>query len=46
MFEPDVLKSADLLVRHSGGKVSTALTKAIEQDEIMNTDAKVSKKTT
>lgn len=38
MFEPDVTKAVDLLVHHSGGKVSTALGKAIEQGEIKSVE--------
>ncbi|KAL7526151.1 hypothetical protein ACHAWF_001650 [Thalassiosira exigua] len=34
MFEPDATKSVDLLVQHSGGKVSSALRLAIEHDEV------------
>ena len=34
-FEPDATKSADLLVEHSGGKVSKALKMAIEQNDII-----------
>ena len=38
MFEPDVTKAVDLLVHHSGGKVSTALGKAIEQGGIKSVE--------
>ena len=38
IFEPDITKAVDLLVHHSGGKVSTALGKAIEQREIKNVE--------
>jgi len=34
-FEPGVTKAADLLVEHSGGKVSKALKMAIEQNDII-----------
>ena len=38
IFEPDATKSVDLLVEHSGGKVSKALRKAIKQDEIKSAE--------
>jgi len=34
VFQPDTTKAIDMLVNHSGGKVSKALRKAIEQGEI------------
>mmetsp|Transcript_2581 Transcript_2581/g.4703 ORF Transcript_2581/g.4703 Transcript_2581/m.4703 type:complete len:111 (-) Transcript_2581:314-646(-) len=40
IFEPNALKSVDLLVEHSGGKVSKALEKAIKQGEIKSTEDK------
>lgn len=40
-FEPDATKSVGMLVHHSGGKVSNALRKAIEQDEIKSVENKV-----
>jgi len=40
IFEPNASKSVDLLVEHSGGKVSKALEKAIKQDEIKSTEDK------
>jgi len=40
-FEPDATKSVDLLVEHSGGKVSKALKKAIELGEIESAESDV-----
>ena len=34
VFQPDTTKAIDMLINHSGGKVSKALRKAIEQGEI------------
>ena len=34
MFEPDVDKAVELLIEHSGGKVSRALQMAIDECEI------------
>lgn len=39
-FEPDATKAVDLLVEHSGGKVSKALSKAIEQGDIDSVGSK------
>lgn len=36
MFEPNPTKAVDLLVQHSGGKISTALRMAIERGTIKN----------
>mmetsp|Transcript_2226 Transcript_2226/g.4795 ORF Transcript_2226/g.4795 Transcript_2226/m.4795 type:complete len:294 (+) Transcript_2226:36-917(+) len=41
VFEPDATKSADLLVQHSGGKVSKALGKDIEQGEITSIEGRL-----
>ena len=40
MFQPDATKSVDMLVEHSGGKVSKALQMAIENDEIKSIESK------
>lgn len=40
MFQPDATKSVDMLVEHSGGKVSKALRMAIENDEIKSIESK------
>lgn len=37
IFVPDASKAADLLIEHSGGKISKALMKAIAQGEIKST---------
>jgi hypothetical protein len=34
VFEPSIAKAADLLTKHSGGKISTALRKALELGSI------------
>ena len=46
MFEPDPEKSVELLLKHSGGKVSTALRMAMEQGEIKRLEPYTTTKTT